>query len=431
MKQAIIFVHPWMWAEDAFEACQQRNYLIFSVVTSFETLRINQEWLAQHSDDILLSEGDARADANELFRRLNACGSKAAFVVNGLDAAFGYANALSRLLHTPALAERAELFLNKTVLNEYIQARGVPVIPGLELKSVDEFRQEVKRFAEIGYPLIAKPSEDTAAMADVEVITSEEALRVYLCKTLGRKNRYYTDRAIEKITVQQYVSASSEEFFIDFFSYGGQHQLVGAGKYLYDENRTLKGIEIYNAENVSRLNKVVEYIIKVLNVAGMQNGFSHNEVFLTQEGKPLLVESNPRHCGQPSSTLYKIVYGTHRMHTLLDALENKSLLGNEAIYRTGAHACALHLYNFSCDKPAFINTYGVDSEITVLSFRGRERKRLSAEFYLKPDRVNQISAILMLVNTSVKKLSNDCETIWMRETDGTLFSCANSGESER
>lgn len=143
-----------------------------------------------------------------------------------------------------------------------------------------------------------------------------------------------------------------------------------AGKYLYDENRTLKGIEIYNAENVSRLNKVVEYIIKVLNVAGMQNGFSHNEVFLTQEGKPLLVESNPRHCGQPSSTLYKIVYGTHRMHTLLDALENKSLLGNEAIYRTGAHACALHLYNFSCDKPAFINTYGVDSEITVLSFRG-------------------------------------------------------------
>ncbi|ADU72824.1 acetyl-CoA carboxylase biotin carboxylase subunit family protein [Pantoea sp. At-9b] len=421
MKKAIIFIHPWMWAEDAFEACRRKDYCILAVLTTFETLRIDTHWLTQHADYLIQSGGDANKDVFNINRLLRGHNAEAACVVNGLDAALSYADAISRLLNLAPLATKAEIFLNKHTFNTYLSSRGLSVIPGIEITSLTDVQGKKALLEGIGYPLVAKPSEDTAAMADVRVLYSANELMDYLRKTLGKKNTYYPDRDIARISVQQYIPATSREFFIDFLTIDGRHCLVGAGEYLYDENRTLKGIEIYDADSPALPDNVIRYVSDILNASGMLNGFTHNEVFLTKENAVLLVESNPRHCGQPSSTLYKVIYGRHRMDLLLDAIEGVSPSEKEGIVRKGPLARALHLYNFSTERPDTINSDGIVSEMRILSFKGRERDRLPADFYRTPDRINQISAIVMLVNPSDTQLLIDSNTLRDRETAGTLF----------
>lgn len=421
MKKTIIFIHPWMWAEDAFEACRRRNYYILSVVTTFEILRIDKHWLTHHADLVVLSEGNVNVDALNINKLLKEHNAEAAGIVNGLDAAFDYSDTLCRLLQLPPLATNAAVFLNKHALNTRLSSRGLSTIPGSEITSLAEWSAKEALFEEIGYPLLAKPSEDTTAIAYVEVVYCAKELQDYLHRTLGKHNTYYADRMVTRVTVQQYIPATSSEFFIDFFSKDGRHYLVGAGQYLYDENRTLRGIEIYDADSSTLPEKVIRYVSDVLDTSGMLNGFTHNEVFLTKENDVLLVESNPRHCGQPSATLYKVIYGRHRMHLLLDAIEGIQLSGKEGIIRKGPRVSALHLYNFSTDRPDTINTHGIESEVRILSFRGKERDRLAADFYRTPDRINQISAIVMLANASDKQLIIDCKTLRDREKSGTLF----------
>lgn len=421
MKNAIIFVHPWMWTDDVFEACRRRNYVIISIITKFEKIRINTEWLEENSDFCLSSHTDVNEDAESIKILLKQHCLSPVFVINGIDAAFGYSDTLSRALNTPPLARNADLFLNKSRLNKHLEANGVPVISGCELTSTKSLLEHKEYLSQIGYPLLAKPSEDTAAMADVKIIDDEDALQNYLSTTLGKPNQYYIDRVIKKVLVQKYIPSTSQEFFVDYLSTDGKHVLVGAGKYCYDKNRTLTKIDVYASQNLVIPDNVFTYLSRVLDISGMQNGFTHNEVFLTEDNEILLVESNPRHCGQPGSTLYKELYGRHRMDVLLDAIEQCTSHSQPETLQSGPRTCALFLYNFSIDKPTRIDINGMSSEVKVISFRGMGKSAIPRDFYNAPERSNQISAILMLSNDSETQLNHDCETLRSREHMGSLF----------
>lgn len=422
MQKVIIFVHPWMWVVDAFEACCLHGYRIISVVTQFETQRIDADWLSEHSDHVIFSSGDAADDAKAISRWLSVENLACAFVVNGLDAAFGFADSLSRYLNNvPVQANNAALFLNKHRLNSHLHSCQIPVITGEEITHISQLSEKQSLFNAMGYPLIAKPSEDTAAMADVKVIKNEEALLNYVSHTIGKNNRYYADRKINSILIQKLIPHTSREYFIDYLSVGAKHILVGCGQYLYDKNRVLRGIDIYSVEQIDALAPALLYLQNVLDASGMINGFTHNEVFITADNEILLVECNPRHCGQPSSTLYKHVYGSHRMAVLLDVLDGYTDGESCQIKFSDQFAGAVHLYNHMTDYPDTLNVDGLPCEHEIISFRGAGQPTVPADFYTDQDRIGQISAIIALYADSVESLAQGRAFLKDRETEGTLF----------
>jgi hypothetical protein len=89
-----------------------------------------------------------------------------------------------------------------------------------------------------------------------------------------------------------------QECFVDTFSYLGQHYISSIQCY---HKVLLNGSPIYRyAEAVTDraiTDKLGNYVKSVLTSVGLNNGFAHTEVFIRDNGEPVLIEVNPRASG--------------------------------------------------------------------------------------------------------------------------------------
>lgn len=422
MKKAIVLVHPWMWVEDLFEICKQRGVYIISIITPYEKNKINTNYVNEHSDLCLKSDGKINEDYLNISEFLKLNNILPIYVINGLDSSFYYADKISSLLGLSCLATESSLFLNKHKFNENLRIKGIPTIKGILCSSTTLEVDDAEALHQIGYPLLAKPAEDTAAMADVKIIEDEENLIKYLKSTIGKPNKYYSDRVIKSVLVQKYIPPTSQEFFVDYLTVNGVHKLLGAGIYRYDNNKTLTEIDVVSKDQTEIPQSIFEYLISVLDASGIKNGFTHNEVFLTEDDEIFLVESNPRHCGQPGATLYRELYGRHSFEVLFNILDGHSFDGYSLNIKALKNTRAVFLYNFFVEYPKKLNIDDISSDVKVISFRGAGKKNIESDFYLSPERAEQIAAILMISNKDENLLLQDSMILREREKNGTLFS---------
>ncbi|MDE4947087.1 uperin family protein, partial [Francisella tularensis subsp. holarctica] len=80
----------------------------------------------------------------------------------------------------------------------------------------------------------------------------------------------------------------------DAFSINGKHYISSIQKY---DKLIFKGKPIPISSELEKdptiLEIITQYIEPVLTALGLVNGFSHSELFLTADNKPVLIELNP------------------------------------------------------------------------------------------------------------------------------------------
>ncbi len=270
----------------------------------------------------------------------------------------------------------------------------------------------------MGYPIIAKPSENTAAMSGFRILTNFTELSKYLDNHLGAKNTYYKDKVIEKILVQKCIPISKfNEYVIDFVSFAGKHYCTGILKYVKSTDGSYRKYVAIPLEEIPAIKPVLDYVESCLNALKVEYGITHNEVFWNMQDKCYLIESNNRPAGNSILDIYQNTYGYNTLSLYLDLLENKST--SKYPLKRKSYSLVLDIFNKYLENPSNINMDDISSFKKLVHFRGKRQKPTSTkESYTRADTV---TAAVLLDNCSQELLNKDIQCILQREESGNLF----------
>lgn len=424
--KAVIFVHPWMWAPEMFTEARAMGLKIMSIVTGFETLRINRSWLSEHSDFVIEGSTDVDVDLEHIrsFLVLNDIDPVA--VINGIDSALHYTDCLQKAFLYPCLdSEASRSRLNKHNVNQMLIGAGITAIESVEIRHHDDLKKNYEKIASFGLPLVAKPSEDTASMAGFEMLNAIDEIHSYIDRHIGKLNHYYSDKIVEKAIIQPYIPIELfDEYTLDFVSYQGKHHLVGIGMYIKDQHKVMRGYKCFDRGELPNIEFAVQYVEKCLDAMKVHTGFSHNEVFWDGRNKIYLIESNNRYSGQPVSAVYDASYSQHAFVSYLDLVQDK--VTNDRVDKRCRYAEAVMSYNCHVDEPDQLYLEGLTCEYQVNSFRGKGKKKNSKTFYEALDRINQLTSMILVIAEDAEILKYNVELLRERERNGTLFVNTNN-----
>lgn len=417
----VILVHPCMSPRVTFDIIKKKGYKILSIITKFELNKIDRTFVKRNSDFLFEGGTEIETDFNNinaiiLSNHLKICG-----VINGVDASVYYSDYLAKFYIDEEIElEFSKIRTNKNAVNLCLEEQKLDNIPGLELRSdinIDQLKEQIKV---LNFPLVGKPSENTAAMSGFEVLYNMSDVERYIREYYNQKNPYYQDKLIEKIVFQKYIDRLDyKEYVLDFVSYKGRHYCQGIIHYdkeIIDEHYPIS--RFYRPLSLStnpELTILVNYVENCLNALKVRNGLTHNEVFYDGKSMVLLVETNNRVAGGGLLELIDLAYGSNPIGIYLDLL-----LGNPVSeIKKNYHAIAMDVYNHFLSCPEEINLSGLNSATEILHFRNK--RKTTKNYFEKFSRVDSVNACLLLSNESRYALERDCDTILYREKMGQLF----------
>ena len=123
----------------------------------------------------------------------------------------------------------------------------------------------------------------------------------------------------EGVLVQEFIDGT--EYFVNTVSLNGKHRLVEVLRYA--ERLSSVGSMIYDydgfiSETDPAFKPLVEYTHKALDALGIQNGPSHAEIMIDQQG-PVMMEIAARIDGVCGQNIQQECYGTSLYELTLDA----------------------------------------------------------------------------------------------------------------
>jgi hypothetical protein len=419
--EVIIFIHPWMWVKEMCTEAHLLGYKVLSVITNFEQTRIDNKLVVEESDFIFHGGNDPKLDLGNLSVLLKVICLKPIAVINGLDSAIYYADFIQKhLLYKEIDLNASNIRLNKYSVNETLMAANIAHINSVEITGYKELITKRAAIKKLGTPLVAKPSEDTAAMAGFEVLKHPDELQQYVKKYLGAVNKCFSDKTIQKAIVQSYISADDfTEYTFDFVSHKGKHECIGIGAYEVDQYGVSKGYYILDVTERYKMEAAIQYVRDCLDALNVFSGFTHNEVFWDDSDRILLVESNARHIGQPGVRMYHYAYERSALKTLSDLIVGRGSL-NYSLNRVG-YSHSLCVYNCQIDNPTDLWLKGLSSRSEICMFRGKNQPKNASDFHLNYDRFSQLTAVIILFADNSQQLKIDVEKIREREKNGNLF----------
>jgi hypothetical protein len=423
--KCIVMVHPtFLLAENfIFEQVKKQGYKIFSILTSCENWKIDPEVVKQNSDFYLQTTDNPENDLAMIKQFVNKNNIEPLAFINGIDATLYYTDYLQKkILGYDIDLSFSKKRLNKFEVNEELKKNGVNYIPSLEIECLNDLTIRIDEINQLGWPLIAKPSEDTAASSNVEMIKDINQLSSYLARTLNSFNLYYPDKEIKKIILQKYLDpALYQEVVFDFVSFNGQHYPSGLMEY---QTIRIEGYPIrrYNQfrcfDELEGVGDVLNYVTSILNILKVKFGCTHNEVFWNRkEHQFYLIESNNRMAGNANNEAYQFFYGSHSLDLLLQLIQGKNISSytNKKI----SNCFIMAIYNHFVEEASSINTKEIKSVKKIIHFRNK--KKLPIGFYKNFSRAIHISAALLLANDDLQILNQDRDEIIKREATGDLF----------
>ncbi|CAN5306785.1 hypothetical protein BH10PSE19_BH10PSE19_10690 [soil metagenome] len=421
--KTIIFVHPIMSVDFIFAQARKLGYKIFTITTTLELEHLNHEFLQQHSDFIINGSSDAAQDINSIRQVISDHNLEAVAIINGIDSSLYYTDYLQKqLLGYPIDLEASKVRLNKYQVNVKLAQLKLKTIPSVEISSKKDLQTKQALIAELGLPTVAKPSEDTAAMAAFEIISDHDGLNAYLDKYLNQPNPYYYSKTIQKIILQQYISIKNfEEFVIDFTSFAGKHYCHGILHYDKELKENTYKISRYHTpyivDEIPNIKKVLDYMSACLTALDVQYGFTHNELFWDKKDTFYLIESNNRILGNGCVEAYQDSYGCNPLEIYIN-LRNRQVIAKYPNTRK-SYAKIMDLYNTSIPNASSLNVTDIASFKKIIHFRKKQKN--AVDFYKQYTRVDNINAAVLLSNSSQEVLEQDIATILEREANGTLF----------
>jgi hypothetical protein len=207
---------------------------------------------------------------------------------------------------------------DKAEMQEALRRHGVPAAKQFKSGDIEQLLSWAQQ--EDQWPLAAKPVGG-AGSEGIFFCKNEDDIRAAHNHIVG--NRSSTGALNEQLALQEFLAG--DEYIVDTVSCGGKHICIAIFVY-----KKLKGLP-WNPHAImvqqtqllpasgDRQDELVDYVFKVLDAVGLQNGPCHTEIMFTQRG-PILVEVNARMHGLQGPRLIEECTGTSKAPYTSDAL---------------------------------------------------------------------------------------------------------------
>ena len=270
----------------------------------------------------------------------------------------------------------------------------------------------MSQIASIGYPMFAKP------------INGCGSLGIFKISNYRDLDFFLAEKHNDIFIIQEFLKGN--EYFVDMVSYKGIHYVSMVGRY---DKELINNIPVYiSAESVPftsvEAKAAINYIRKILDCIGWENGLTHNELMLTDEG-PRLIEINPRQSGGHNyiNKLALYSHGKDQFDIFISHVLEDEQPKNEAISKDSnkeeISARFVLLNNLTYERP--MTEFNAKKVINldsykehVLFFKTGERIPVTKSL---ADTIGQI----MLVNKNRKQIENDTKTILNLLKNNELF----------
>lgn len=181
---------------------------------------------------------------------------------------------------------------NKIAMHERISELGIKSINQYEV-NVNNYRSYSQNMQ---FPLFIKPLYGAGSHGAMKLNSADE-LDLYF---LNSENMTLISTDVGEEKRHQFVLSeciNGIEYLVDSFSKNGTHDISSILKY---DKEVFNGGPIYNSlkleNNLLIRSKITRYVSNVLTALGVQNGFAHTEVFLSNN-EVVLIEVNMRVSG--------------------------------------------------------------------------------------------------------------------------------------
>lgn len=422
-NKCVVFVHPTLSVEFNFQLARERGYKIFAIKTSIDNYQIDTDRLKHQAEYFIEVTNDPSADIDKIKNYIFAENIQPVAFINGIDASLYYTDFLNKLFIDDDIdISSSKLRLNKFLVNQKLQAHAINSIRSLETSSKHYVQDNSHQLDQLGWPLIAKPSIDTAAMSQVVLVNNALELDSYFHRVIGSQNLYYKESLVKSIIMQSYVDPTLyKEYVVDFISNKGKHYNVGILEYkkiIFNGVALFRYYQPYCCEELPCAKELIAYVRSVLDALNVREGATHNELFFNPDsGEPLLIESNNRMAGNGINEIYKHAYGASALEMQLDIAS-----GQKVQCLTGqrvSNCIAMDLYNHFCHHSTRIDILDLPSFKKVIHFRNKEK--LPNNFCCQYNRASHISASVLLQHDDINVLNKDIAAIIDKEKSGKLF----------
>ncbi len=195
-------------------------------------------------------------------------------------------------------------------------------LPNPNFATCTNWQDAVNAAKEIGFPLIIKPS-DLASSAYVTLAHDEDELKVAFDE-LGKFTHNFREQTRDALwLLEEFMEG--EEVSVEAITFQGKTHVIGiTDKSLTGFPYFIEDGHMFPADLSSeKTSEIVEFVTKVLEAVGHDNGISHTEVKLTKSG-PRLVEINPRPGGNYIAELINQVTGIDFLDTHIKLALNQA-----------------------------------------------------------------------------------------------------------
>lgn len=191
-----------------------------------------------------------------------------------------------------------ELTHNKFAMREKLRNAGVDLTPSKIINP--PFFDEVKNFAESeGYPIIIKPiaAHSSKGVSKIDSLNDIQSAINWL-----QEAGPFPNFVAEKFLI-------GDEYSVEAFSERGEHYCLAITKKFKDEIHFVEEGHMMPASLTNEVkDKIFTYVKNVLSELGVENGVTHTELMLTQDG-PNIIETHLRPGGDHIDKLIKLTLG--------------------------------------------------------------------------------------------------------------------------
>lgn len=415
LNDTLIFVHPFTSVEFSLVRAKERGYKIITIKTPLDKIWIENCWddIKKYSDFIFESQGNIAEDFPALEQLIQTHNLNIVGVLNCFDGSLFYSDSLAnKLLGYNLNLEFSQIRTNKFQVNENLRKNGLNYIKSIFINSIDDFKLQHKKINQFNLPIIVKPAGNTAARNDVKILHSFDHLEETV-KMLLTKSNLFASVDKQQLLIQEYITG--DEYIVNAVSAFGKHCTTGVFKYRKEGN-IFKGGDILGYDCSKAMNTLIDYNTKCLDALKVNYGITHNEIILTPDNVPYIVEMNNRMGGPDIPLISMDCYGINEIDVFLNTIEKKPFPAFE--FKINRYGSFLYFTNFFVDTPTKLNLSKIIADARVLVFRPtkvNKDKTQDGDLYFKT------TAAVYLSHFSKTQLDQDVQILFDRERDGSLF----------
>lgn len=343
---------------------------------------------------------------NEIVHQLKTWGVEC--ILYGYEGSIAFADKLSQLV-CPEFANNPQTSIQRFDKYEMQEALKKANLPSVNQIQLTHFITGLENW---NFPVILKPNGGSASIG-IKICHSVDEIDYFL-----KKNH---PTLLHGTTAKSYIMQElliGEEYIVDTFSLRGEHQVVSVHRYkktIHEGYLICRYSEIVDPGSIE-WKSCADYILGVLDVVGLKNGFGHSELFLTQKG-PRLVEVNARISGAAGfvNKLSEKTLHFSQPAALFNALTKQPHPPFLKMTQTGLIVCVQNW------KPRKISTLNATLLSTLSSYKECVMLKTPGAYLTSPKTLLDTVAMVLLINKNKKTLMEDYAQLTEWEKNEMLF----------